>query len=111
MLNHLQHQRHERLVIGIAGRMGAGKTSVAKYLSETHGFQYLRYSQVLVEWLAKDSESRTHLQEIGWKVMAGGMQSELNQRLIGHIIPQGDVVVDGLRHHIDYESLRNSFLS
>ena len=36
---------------------------------------------------------------------------ELNQRLIAQILPDTDVAVDGLRHPIDYESLKNSFRS
>jgi hypothetical protein len=66
---------------------------------------------VLSEWLAKDPESKLHLQEIGWEVMAGGMQSELNRRLIAQIMPDVDVAVDGLRHRIDNVSLRNCYLS
>lgn len=98
-----------RLVIGIAGRIGAGKTSAATYLSSKHGFQYLRYSQVLSDWLAKDPEKKSRLQEIGWEVMAGGMQVELNRRLIAQIRPDADIAVDGLRHPIDRQSLADSF--
>ncbi len=105
-----QRPRDDRLVIGIAGRIGSGKTSAGKYLSSRYGFQYLRYSQVLSEWLAKEPESKTRLQEIGWEVMAGGMQAELNRRLISQITPHSDVAVDGLRHPVDYASLRSSFL-
>jgi dephospho-CoA kinase len=111
MPSHFQRSPGERLVIGIAGRIGSGKTSIGKYLASAYGFQYLRYSQVLSEWLAKDPESKSHLQEIGWEVMAGGKQTELNRRLIAQITPGADVAVDGLRHPTDYESLRNSFLS
>jgi dephospho-CoA kinase len=98
-----------RLVIGIAGRIGAGKTSAATYLSSKHGFQYLRYSQVLSEWLAKDSVKKSRLQEIGWEVMNGGMQVELNRRLIAQIKLDTDAAVDGLRHPTDRESLADSF--
>jgi dephospho-CoA kinase len=101
--------RTNRLVIGIAGHIGAGKTSAAMYLSSKHGFQYLRYSQVLYEWLAKDPEKKSRLQEIGWEVMAGGRQSELNRRLIAQIKSRVDAAVDGLRHPIDNESLKDSF--
>src|SRR5713101_3507483 len=111
MTSHPPTQRGNRLVIGVTGRIGAGKTSVARYLNSRHGFQYLRYSQVLSEWMASDPESKAQLQEVGWKVMAGGMQAELNRRLIEQIKPTGDVAVDGLRHPIDCESLRNSFAS
>src|SRR5580704_4518075 len=111
MSSQFQRLPDERLVIGIAGHIGSGKTSAAKYLNSKYGFQYLRYSQVLSEWLAKAPESKSHLQEIGWEVMHGGKQTELNRRLIAQIKPRGDIAVDGLRHPVDYESLRNSFLS
>jgi dephospho-CoA kinase len=109
MPSYSQRSRGERLVIGIAGRIGAGKTSAGGYLNSKHGFQYLRYSQVLSEWLANDSERKALLQDIGWEVMTKGMQPELNRRLIAQIKPDSDVAVDGLRHPIDYESLKNSF--
>jgi len=94
-------------VVGITGRTGAGKTSAGIYLSSRYGFQYLQYSQVLSDWLANDSQGKTRLQEIGWKVMEKGMQLDLNRRVIGQINPTADVAVDGLRHPIDYESLND----
>jgi dephospho-CoA kinase len=109
MASNPQRPRDERLVVGITGRIGSGKTTVGKYLESHHGFQYLRYSAVLAEWLAKDPESKAHLQKVGWEVMAGGMQAELNRRLVARIMPDADVAVDGLRHPLDYETLNNSF--
>lgn len=111
MPSHIQRSQDERLVIGIAGRIGSGKTSIGKYLGSAYGLQYLRYSQVLSEWLAKDPESKSNLQEIGWEVMSGGKQTELNRRLIAQIMLGVDVAVDGLRHPLDYESLNKSFAS
>lgn len=109
MASHSQRPRVERLVVGITGRIGSGKTTVGRYLESRYGFQYLRYSAVLEDWLAKDPESKTHLQRVGWEVMAGGMQAELNRRLTARILPDADVAVDGLRHPLDYETLNNSF--
>jgi len=109
MASHSQRPRGERLVIGITGRIGSGKTTVGRYLQSRYTFQYLRYSEILAEWRVKDSESKARLQEIGWEVMAGGMQAELNRRLIAGIMPDADVTVDGLRHPLDYETLKNSF--
>jgi dephospho-CoA kinase len=109
MSSHLRQPKDEQLVVGITGRIGSGKTSVGGYLSSAYGFQYIRYSQVLSEWYAKDPEIKSHLQEVGWEVMARGMQSELNRRLLVQIRPDVDVAVDGLRHPIDYESLKHSF--
>ena len=111
MPSHSQGSEEKRLVIGIAGRIGAGKTSAAKYLNTKHGFQYLRYSQVLAEWLVKDPGSKAQLQKVGWEVMAGGKQTELNRRLIAQVTPEGDAAIDGLRHIIDQESLSKAFSS
>jgi dephospho-CoA kinase len=104
-----QQRQGDRLVIGITGRIGAGKTSVGKYLESQHGFSYVRYSQVLSDWRAKDPESRAHLQVVGWEVMAGGMQAELNCRLISEVPAESDCAVDGLRHSLDFESLNAAF--
>src|SRR5437667_8507771 len=104
-------QQDSRLVVGITGRIGAGKTSVGRFLESQYGFYYVRYSQVLSDWQAKDPESRAHLQSVGWEVMAGGMQQELNDRLIACIGSQDKCAVDGLRHPLDYENLYKAFAS
>jgi len=109
MASHSQRPRVERLVVGITGRIGSGKTTVGRYLESRYGFQYVRYSEVLADWRVKDPENKTQLQKVGWEVMAGGMQAELNRRLIARITPDADVAVDGLRHSLDYETLKNSF--
>src|SRR5258708_27342566 len=98
MASQSQRPRGERLIVGITGRIGSGKTTVGKYLESRYGFQYLRYSEVLAEWRAKDPESKAHLQEVGWEVMAGGMQAELNRRLIAPVTPEHNPAGDRLRH-------------
>ena len=109
MLKRFQRSPDEQLIIGITGRIGSGKTSVGAYLSSNYGFQYLRYSKVLSDWLGEDPDGKDHLQEVGWEVMAAGKQSELNRRLIAQITPDTNVAVDGLRHPLDCETLSNSF--
>ena len=109
MASHSHRPRGERLIVGITGRIGSGKTTIGRYLESRYGFQYLRYSQVLAEWRVTDPESKAELQKVGWEVMAGGMQAELNRRLIARITPNVDVTVDGLRHPIDFETLSTSF--
>src|SRR4051812_22941576 len=108
-LDNSQKPPDKRLVGGVTGRIGAGKTSVAKYLCEAHGFFYIRYSQVLSEWKAHNADSKKLLQSVGWEVMGGGMQAELNARLIAQIPPTSDSAVDGLRHPIDVDSLTKMF--
>src|SRR5258708_22688340 len=107
MASQSQRPRGERLIVGITGRIGSGKTTVGRYLESRYGFQYVRYSEVLAEWRVKDPESKAELQKVGWEVMAGGMQPELNRRLIARIAPNADVAVDGLRHPLDYPTLQN----
>lgn len=109
MASHSQRPQGERLVVGITGRIGSGKTTVGRYLESRYGFQYLRYSEVLAEWRVKDPEGKAELQKVGWEVMAGGMQPELNRRLIARITSDADVTVDGLRHPLDYNMLSKSF--
>jgi len=104
-----QQPPDKRLVVGVTGRIGAGKTSVAKYLSEAYRFFYIRYSQVLSDWKAQNADSKKLLQAVGWEVMEGGMQLELNKRLIANIPSKSNAAVDGLRHPIDFESLSKSF--
>src|SRR5262249_19609567 len=98
-----------RLIIGFTGLMGAGKTSGGKFLESEFGFRYLRYSQVLAEWQHQDPSAKNQLQGVGWEIMAGGMQAELNRRLIAQINSAGDYAVDGLRHPIDHQSLEEKF--
>ena len=100
-----------RLIVGVAGRIGSGKSEVARYLADRFGFQYLRYSLVLAAWFDIDPEEKQRLQRIGWSVMSSEGQYELNRRLIAEIDPDRDCVVDGLRHPIDFDSLRDKFRS
>src|SRR5664279_1988010 len=99
-----------RIVIGVAGRIGSGKSFAAHHLEQYFGFQYLRYSLVLADWFKADPAAKPRLQEVGWDVMSGDRQSELNRRLITLIDRKRDCAVDGLRHPIDYDSLKTEFV-
>ena len=98
----------ELIVVGFAGRIGAGKTAAAKYLASAYGFQYARYSQILQEWRGTPPE-RAQLQKVGWETMEGGLQAELNDRLIGKIERGRSAAIDGLRHPVDFEKLFSAF--
>jgi dephospho-CoA kinase len=99
----------ERLILGISGRIGSGKTTAAEYLVRVHGFKYLRYSQVLAEWRGVDPGDKIRLQEVGWEVMNGGLQKDLNLQLLARIDDDSSYTIDGLRHLTDYESLKSKF--
>jgi dephospho-CoA kinase len=105
------NQPTTRFVVGITGRLGTGKTTAARYLSTQHGFNYIRYSQILADWFQEDPNRKANLQLMGWEVMSGGLQAELNARLMAQMTSEVDWVVDGLRHTLDYESLKNAFTS
>ncbi len=98
-----------RIVVGVTGHMGSGKTSVARFFESELGFQYLRYSLVLAEWFETDPTDKDRLQSVGGEVMAGEGQTELNRRLVARVDRSKDVVIDGLRHPTDYESLHAEF--
>jgi dephospho-CoA kinase len=99
----------EPVFVGFAGRMGSGKTSAATYLNSKYRFQYTRYSQVLQLWRASGRQDQDRLQQLGWDIMAGGLQTELNARLIAALDRSRSAAIDGLRHMIDFESLSSSF--
>jgi len=105
----LPQSRTEPIFVGIAGRTGTGKTSAARYLAHKYGFQYTRYSQVLADWASVSDADRDRLQRLGWEVMAGGVQAELNARLIAGIDRAKSAVIDGLRHLVDFQSLSSIF--
>jgi len=104
-----RHSRTEPVFVGFAGRIGAGKTSAAQYLSSKYGFGYIRYSAVLQDWLSAEGCDRERLQQLGWDVMSGGLQVELNTRLIAGINRLESTVIDGLRHQIDFDLLSTTF--
>ncbi len=89
--------------------MGSGKTTAAKFLSSRYQFQYVRYSQVLQEWLSSGEANRGGLQTLGWEVMAGGQQTELNRRLLSKLECTRSAAIDGLRHRVDFDSLSDFF--
>jgi dephospho-CoA kinase len=95
--------------VGLTGRLGSGKTSAADYLSTRYGFDKFRYSQVLQDWLSDRTATRADLQSLGWDVMSGGRQAELNAQLISRIDPDRSAVIDGLRHATDFDCLSKAF--
>jgi dephospho-CoA kinase len=74
-----------------------------------YDFQYTRYSRVLQQWKAGNGEAPDQLQQLGWDVMAGGLQTELNTRLIAALDRSQSAAIDGLRHSIDFECLLSAF--
>ncbi len=103
------HSPDALCLLGLAGRIGAGKTSAAEYLATRHGFERLRYSQVLQDWLSDRNATKSELQSVGWNIMASGRQGELNARLVSRIDRSRKTAIDGLRHPVDFHCLSSSF--
>lgn len=99
---------NRRIVVGLVGPIGAGKTIAAVNLSDGLGFQYLRYSQILAEWFPERHRRDGTLQTVGWEIMTS-RQEELNRRLVAKASSTRDIAIDGLRHPIDEECLRRKF--
>ena len=100
-----------RMVVGLTGEIGTGKTTLAEYLCFKHGFQSLRYSQIIQKLYSCD-DSRTTLQNIGSNIAKNAeKQRQLSLEIIKEIEehPNTNYVVDGLRHKIDFDTLSEHF--
>jgi len=100
-----------RVVIGLTGEIGTGKTILAEYLRFKHGFKSLRYSQIIRRLYSCD-ESRSTLQNIGSDIAKSAeKQRQLSLEIIKEIEahPNINYVVDGLRHRMDYDTLSEHF--
>lgn len=99
-----------RRIIGISGRVAAGKTTAARHL-ERLGFRYARYSMVLEAILKARGEhpDREDLQKFGELVHNQFGQRWLGRRLLETLPQDGDIVIDGLRFPEDHAFLVETF--
>lgn len=94
---------NNRKIIGISGRIAAGKTTLAQYL-ETQGFYYTRYSMVLAAMMREQGKepTRSALQEFGNQIYQQIGQREFGRKLLETLPDQGNIVIDGLRFADDH---------
>lgn len=104
------------LVIGIAGTIAAGKTTVGAYLREK-GFSYSRYSLLIARLLKERGEkvSRSSLQKAGGELFDSRKQYDLNKMVDSDVSGNRMIVIDGMRHYEDItywkeKSFRNFYL-
>lgn len=99
------------IILGIAGEIAAGKTTLSEYLRFKYGFKYFRYSQI-IQGLYGCENDRKSLQIIGADIAKNtNAQKQLSLEII-HKIEQGpeyNYVIDGLRHNMDYITLKEYF--
>ena len=116
----LSFQHHP--VICLAGKTGAGKSVVARYLSVFYGFTWIRTRDVIRELLLQDLRkdkperlwqgevdeaaiSEESLRDFGMAVLTTYKQAPLRQALKRLIVQQnGPVVVDSIRDDVDIDA-------
>jgi len=92
------------LVIGLVGRVAAGKTTLAEYLRFKYGFEYMRYSKLIEELYGVSG--REQLQKVGLEIASNHeKQKELTGYMLDSMKPGVNYVIDGIRQMIDYENL------
>lgn len=99
------------LVVGISGKMYAGKTTAARHL-ESLGFAYTRISEVIDDELESRGmvKSRENRQHLGLELHQTKGQRWLCSKAIERVGPGRErVVVDGLRWKEDARYLRERF--
>lgn len=103
-------EKRSRLIVGLSGALGAGKTTAAKYM-EGMGYTYCRYSQVIerVVQTQKKNYTRADLQVEGQLIHEQKGQRWLGKELVRPLLDSRFVVVDGLRFPDDHAFLSEVF--
>jgi histidinol phosphatase-like PHP family hydrolase/predicted nuclease with RNAse H fold/dephospho-CoA kinase len=95
------------IVIGLVGRIAAGKTTSAEYLCFKHGFTSMRFSGVIKE--KYNVSGRDAFQKIGLEISKDPTkQKELSDIMIKRMKNGENYVIDGLRQVIDYGNLSSA---
>jgi dephospho-CoA kinase len=91
------------MVIGISGRICAGKTTTARLLEEV-GLAYTRFSLVVDDEIAARGEvpDRTTRQRMGMEISRTKGQRWLCEKVLDRVAGQSNIVVDGLRFPEDH---------
>jgi dephospho-CoA kinase len=107
--------RRGSLLIGVSGRIAAGKTTIARML-ERRGFAYSRFSLVIDDEIRSRSgvPERAERQRVGYELHETKGQRWLCERVLEQVPSAPFIVVDGLRWQEDaiffFERFGSQFL-
>jgi len=98
------------LIIGLAGKIGSGKTAIAAYITEKYNAPVYRFSQILLDILQRlhMEPTRENFQGIGACLRRGMNESVVVNAMKKDLEKEKAViiVVDGLRYMNEVEMLR-----
>ena len=99
----LSRNGNSGMVIGVSGRICAGKTTTARIL-EQQGFTYTRFSLVIDDEVVARGErpDRATRQMVGIEINRTKGQRWLCEKVLERVADQSNVVVDGLRFPEDH---------
>lgn len=98
------------MIIGLTSFLGAGKTTIADYLTKKKGFVYYSLSDVIRDEIRSRGleVTRERLQEVGNELRKEFGNSVLAERILERIKeePEKDFVIDSIRNPGEVEALR-----
>jgi predicted nuclease with RNAse H fold/dephospho-CoA kinase len=94
---------NSKMVIGISGRICAGKTTTARFLEEL-GFAYTRFSLVIDDEIVARGETpdRAKRQAMGFEINRTKGQRWLCEKAMDRVAANKHIVIDGLRFPEDH---------
>ncbi len=97
-------------VIGISGRIAAGKTIAARVLEQL-GFAYTRFSEVIDDEIRRRGEvpTRSMRQSVGYQLHEERGQRWLSEQVIARVPSGRPLVIDGLRWPEDVAYFKERF--
>lgn len=96
------------MIIGVAGRNGAGKGELVRFL-EARSFTALSLSDVIRQELAARGlpESRERMIEVGQELRRRSGPGAMAQALVKQLLPDRNYAIDSIRHPVEVEILRH----
>ncbi len=110
IIPNLRSSGQDGMVIGISGRICAGKTTAARIL-ESQGFAYTRFSLVIDDGIIGQGRvpDRITRQQVGTEVNKGRGQRWLCEKVLERVADKELIVVDGLRFPEDHAFFAEHF--